>query len=246
MKNTVPFPPCNIKIITNDSEINHNIQKPEDLKLLVLADPSWGVTDKFRNIRINFDGSEGIYGACEVAILENMGVPVKNIVNVSEPLKVGIQEFRFTTEWVMGINQYYKKSENIEPESIGHEIKIKPNQSIFRESKSKLALHGVEIPMSMFAHWMGLIYQQAKVQWPICLLININIDGNMDINLNSARTEILIDDKWREFETKIATLICKGIHQSVSPEYWQEFKNVTKANVRNGSNSIFLKALESI
>lgn len=247
VQTTIPFPPCTIKIITPTQTVLHTAPSPAAVSFgQYSVESSWKPDNKFKSLRIDFDGSQGIYGACEVAILEDQGIPTKSIKRVSEPFSIKGTEVRITTEWTIGINRYSKNSQNVDPESIGGDLKIIDTNTTIRESKAKLALHGVEIPMSLFSQWMGQIYQQAKVNWPICLLLNVDVRGEMDINLNSARTELLMDEKFRNFEKRLASLICEGIRLQVSANYWEVFKNVTLENIRNGVNSTFKDVLETM
>jgi len=246
VKATIPFPPCNVRIVTPSTEVVYSTPTTDKVSLLFHNENTWSPHINFKNVRLEFDGSKGIYGACEVGLLEEAGIPVKNVKQVSKPLFVEGKELIITTEILLDTNQYKKNSQTIVPESIGNGIRTTPSMSTSRESRSKLALHGVEIPMSLFSHWMGQIYQYAKVQWPICIRLNVNIDGEMDINLNSARTEILLDEKFRLFELKMASLICEGLKANLTAEYWSGLKPIIMDNIKNGPESPFAKALSTL
>ena len=65
----------------------------------------------------------------------------------------------------------------------------------------------------------------------------------MDLDLNSARTQIIMSEKWQEFEKILAFGICKGIAKSVSTEYWNKLAELLKGKTKN---SIFLESLSKV
>jgi hypothetical protein len=63
----------------------------------------------------------------------------------------------------------------------------------------------------------------------------------MDLDLNSARTQIIMSEKWQDFEGALAFEICSKISNSVSAEYWNKLVELLKENTKN---SIFRESLE--
>jgi len=225
IKQTVPFPPFDIHLECFGTQQIHTQVNPSDLTFDLAPHSPWLLEDeKIKDLRMEFNGEEGITGICTVAMLEYNNLPLMSLDSVSKTIIIEEDTFELKTHWNLNSNKIMKKMNTIEWDPIKEKVFIKETNVVHRESMSKLALHGVEIPMSMFSQWMGQIYQQAKVNWPICVLINVNIGNNLDINLNSARTEILIDEKWRIFENRFLELILNGIKTKVSPEYWEKFK----------------------
>jgi hypothetical protein len=64
-----------------------------------------------------------------------------------------------------------------------------------------------------------------------------------DLDLNSSRTEIIMSEKWINFEEKLAYLICSNIANSVDKDYWDELKEIFNEKTKN---EIFLRAIEKI
>ena len=242
---TVPFPPFDMEVNVNGKYLTHKVQSAGGIKFDGW-EPGWAADPRIKHIRVDFDGTHGITGACMVAILEKDALPVTHLEEISKSLTIEEKEYKFKTSWELEINRLHRASENIDPNTIGGDLKVVPNNSMFRESRSKIALHGIEVPMSMFAQWNENIYQHAKVNWPICIIVKINISGILDINLNSARSEILIDDKWKEFEQKFALLLCKGLKEQVSDSYWEEFKRSINAHTKRKYSEQFLTSLNMV
>ncbi|WP_161888375.1 HD domain-containing protein [Pontibacter russatus] len=244
---TVPFPPFDLHITCFDKSYVHTVQSPKEIKFDSHQDMNWLQNDeKIRDFRLEFDGEEGITGACIVAILEENEMPVASLSSTSKEIKVEDEQFLLKTHWNVEVNRISKKVQTIEWDSAQGKTAVKELPVYYRESRSKLSLHGIEIPMSIFSHWMGQIYLHAKVHWPISVLININIGGNRDINLNSARTEILIDEKWVGFEEKLIELILIGIRKSVDQNYWRKLKVELNNNQFKANHQKFLNIMNRI
>lgn len=68
----------------------------------------------------------------------------------------------------------------------------------------------------------------------------VDICGNHDLDLNSARTEIIMSEKWMDFEEKITSLICKKLSELVGEKYWKELKVIL---LQNNKNEILKKSI---
>lgn len=58
------------------------------------------------------------------------------------------------------------------------------------------------------------------------MLLILDIGGKNDLDLNSARNEILYNEKWNCFEQDLAYIICTGIYENVNIEYWLQLKEI--------------------
>lgn len=80
------------------------------------------------------------------------------------------------------------------------------------------------------------------LRWPIPILLIINVGGEFDLDLNSARNEIVYTDKWNKFEQKLSEIICAKIKENVNAEYWNKLFPIldkTKSeNFKLGLNNI--------
>jgi molecular chaperone HtpG len=85
---------------------------------------------------------------------------------------------------------------------------------------------------------------QVKIKWPFPLILIVDICGERDLDLNSPRTEIIISDKWTDFEEKLAQIICEGIKNSVSKDYWTELLKIFESSVSSDNFKRAIKNLE--
>jgi molecular chaperone HtpG len=53
------------------------------------------------------------------------------------------------------------------------------------------------------------------------------------LDLNSSRTEIIMSEKWSDFEEALAFIIRSEIAKSVSADYWNEFKTILTEQTTN-------------
>ncbi len=58
------------------------------------------------------------------------------------------------------------------------------------------------------------------------MLIILDVQGANGLDLNSARNEIIYNDKWNHFEETLSFLICKGLKQTLSSEYWDSLIHI--------------------
>ena len=110
-------------------------------------------------------------------------------------------------------------------------------------SKSRISLHGIQIPTTIFPDSWNRRHNQAYISWPFPLLLVVDICGNRDLDLNSSRTEIILSEKWGSFEEELAYIICKGIHDSVTGEYWDGLKDIL---LKRKSSEFFLAGLKRV
>jgi molecular chaperone HtpG len=111
------------------------------------------------------------------------------------------------------------------------------------KSQSRLSLHGIDIPSSLFPESWRIQNNQVKFDWPFPILIVVDICGKMDLDLNSSRTQIIMTEKWVKFEERLSLEICSSIANSVTPDYWEELKKVLRGNTKN---EIFIRGLNDV
>lgn len=136
--------------------------------------------------------------------------------------------------------QESSKSININDDG---DINVNSSSSEFAKSQSRISLHGIEIPSSLFPDFWNRKHNQVKIEWPFPLILVVDICGNRDLDLNSARTEIIMSEKWMDLEEKLASQICKKLSELVDVKYWKELKKIL---LRNNKNEVFKRAIEPI
>ena len=89
------------------------------------------------------------------------------------------------------------------------------------ESKSVFSIHGITYSGSLFPDFYTMD-RKAMIRWPFPMLLVLDLGGVNDIDLNSARSELVFNEKWDNFEQKLAYLICKGIYKNTEISYWDK------------------------
>jgi len=74
----------------------------------------------------------------------------------------------------------------------------------------------------------------------------LEVGGPLDLNFNSAKTEILIDDKWKMVEQLLVKFIFTQLSKSVSAEYLKAFISFIKLNITVQSRKSFWAGFISI
>lgn len=226
VENVIPNPPFAINIETTTHKKIRNENSFKEMTSYSLKDYSWNENENIKFIEIDIDRADmGILGSATVAILESQDKPVKSLELNSRDIEVEGQTYTLERELEIDINSIEETSKSITISDDG-EIRTGNSSSTLAKSKSKLSLHGIEIPSSLFPETWRMKNNQVKIVWPFPLLLVIDILGERDLDLNSPRTEIIISDKWTDFEEKLANIICAGIKSSVSKEYWHELLEI--------------------
>jgi hypothetical protein len=75
------------------------------------------------------------------------------------------------------------------------------------------------------------------------MLLVVDICGGMDLDLNSSRTQILMSEKWLNFESALAYEILSKIYGSVKKTYWEKLKSIL---LEKSQNEVFLDNLRKI
>jgi len=243
VENVIPNPPFKMNIET----VSHKKIRDENSFKKVMAsslkDYSWEQHDNIRlfDIDLNYK-EEGIIGSAVVAILERSGRPVKEIELNSKEVEIEGESYTLERSIRISENSISESSKSI---TIDDEGDIDENTSYteFAKSKSRISIHGIDIPSSLFPESWRRKHNQVKIAWPFPLIIVVDICGKRDLDLNSSRTEIIMSEKWISFEEKLVYLICSNIAKVVDKEYWNELKNIFKEKIKN---EIFLRAIEEI
>ena len=117
------------------------------------------------------------------------------------------------------------------------------SHNVLYKSTSRLSLHGIEVPSTLFPQAWNMQKNQVKLSWPMPLLLVVDICGSNDLDLNSPRTQIIMSDKWLRFEESLSFEIFSKIANSVTPTYWEGLKKVLTSNTKN---EIFINSLNRV
>ena len=243
VKDVIPNPPFKININTNSHEKTIDQNSFQQVSIGTFQDPNWDENENIRifNVKIN-KTKNGIVGVASVAILEHNKLPVERIELNSRDVEVEGEIFTLEREIELGDNSIKESSKSITVNNDG-EIREADSNRTFAESKSKLSLHGIEIPSSLFPSVWNRKSNQVRIVWPFPLTLIVDVCGNRDLDLNSPRTEIIESEKWYDFEEELAYIICKNIKRKVSAKYWKKLEEIIKSRSKNEA---FLRAIKRL
>jgi len=243
VENVIPNPPFKVLIESKSHEKVRDQNSFREIKASSLKDHSWGDNDNVRMFECEFsDTGKGFVGSAVVAILERHSEPVARIDMTSKSVQV--EGVSFDLKKSMGLNN--KAIDLITTSiTIGEDGEIKQSSSTSRicSSKSRLSLHGIVIPSSLFPEYWELKRNEVKIDWPMPVLLVIDVCGKLDLDLNSSRTQIIVSEKWTSFEECLAFEICQRIAKAVTTKYWSQLKDVL---VSNSKNETFIRSINEV
>lgn len=242
VENVIPNPPFKINIQTSSHQKVRDENSFKEVTATSLKDYSWNENENIRVVEIPLDYKEkGIIGSALVAILESHDKPVENLELSSIDITVEGDNYTLKKKLWISTNSINHESNSI---TVNDDGGISEDSSMrdLTKSKSRLSLHGIEIPTSLFPESWRQKENQVKISFPFPLIIVVDICGNRDLDLNSPRTEIIISEKWFDFEEELSFMICSGIKKSVAPKYWTELKKIFKKS----KNENFIRALNKV
>ena len=244
VENVIPNPPFKISIKTDSHEKIRDENSFKEITAASLKDYSWDEHENIREIEITLNNEQdgSIIGSAIVGVLEKHNKPVKKIDMTFKDIKIDGEMYKLDKTVVLADNEIKLSSTSI---SIDDDGKI--NEESFTrplaKSKSSLSLHGIEIPSSLFPESWRIQKNQVKLSWPFPLLLVVDICGNRRSDLNSSRTQVIMSDKWIKFEEDLSFLVCSGVANSVTTDYWEGLKDIW---LQNTKNEYFLNGLNRV
>jgi molecular chaperone HtpG len=243
VENVVPNPPLKINIETSKQKKVRDENSFREVTAEALKDYSWAENENIRTFEISIEKPEnGIIGSAIAAVLESQGKPMKKIDLSSINIIVEGENYTLDKRLWLSENSIKQDSHSITVNDEGG-ISKDSSTSGLTTSKSRFSLHGIEIPTTLFPESWRMKTSQVKIKWPFPLILVVDICGNRDLDLNSPRTEIIMSEKWMSFEEELAFIICSGIANAVTNDYWKELKAIL---IEETNNDLFLRGLNKV
>jgi len=243
VENVIPNPPFKINIRTTSQNKIRDENSFKETTAISLKDFSWDKNENIKTFDISLNSIEfGILGSAVVAILERDGKPVRKIELTSRGVEIEGKIYTLEKHIKLSENLISESSKTITINDKG-EIQEEDSQKEFARSKSQTALHGIEVPTTLFPETWRMKNNQVRLAWPFPLIIVVDICGNRDLDLNSSRTEIIMSEKWIDFEEDLAFLICSEIANSVEIGYWDELRVIFTERTKNET---FLRGISKV
>lgn len=243
VENVIPNPPFKIRVETKSHERVRDEHSFEEVRAESLKNYSWDKHENIQELSIEFNDKDlGFVGSIVVAMLESNGLPASSIEMTSRSIEIEGEDFPLEKSLQMSNNKIRESTTSITIDENGT-IEQSDSQNELCKSKSRLSLHGIEVPTSLFQEFWRKQKNQAELDWPFPMLVVVDICGEMDLDLNSSRTQILMSDKWQSFEEVLAFEVCSKIANSVTVEYWSKLVELLKEKT---NNSVFLESLSKV
>lgn len=233
VESVIPNPPFKVILETDDEVKNLDESSFRINKLALLEKNTWQKHKNVREIKIPLDDTgEGVVGFAIAYVLESHKRPVMKLDLAPKYVDIENEKYKLSKSIEITNNEIKLRSTSITINEEG-EIEEFNSSSTIARSESKLSLHGIEIPTSLFIESWRVQKNQVRIDWPFPINLVIDVSGKNDLDLNSSRTQIVQSDKWFIFEEKLAFIICEKIASSVGWKYWGELKKVLLTSTKN-------------
>jgi len=233
IKNIVPNPAVQIDIETDKGQETHSCEYFNDLDLEPLLDYSWNNNKNIRKVHIDLSCDKYSFkGKGCIGILIKNGIPVDGINIHSKDVEIDGETYTLSSDIQYGTNCITEKSTSITVASDGT-INEDPSSYERFQSKSSLSIHGIEVPYNLFSDYTSRNIK-TKLKFPFPFSFRLDIGQNSDLNLNSARDQIIYDEKWLSFEESLYSTICERLKTNLRLSDWKALKQIiqkSKADV---------------
>lgn len=99
------------------------------------------------------------------------------------------------------------------------------NYTTSMESYADISLHGITIPRNLFVDFNSKD-RSRFIEFPLPTILVLDIYDKADLNLNSARTDIIADDKWKLFEKRIVLILCEKLREKIGNKKWNILQGI--------------------
>lgn len=240
VKDSISKPEIPVQIITDKENISYTKQDFYEIKAESLKDYNWKKDENLKEIDFSFK-LNGLEGSANLAFIEQNGLPVTSIDKLSETVNINGEDYELSMELKYDTNEIRKNSSTIGITDDG-EINQSSNYSNLAKSESRLSIHGISYPESLFPTFYSRD-KKALIRWSFPMLLVLDVGGKNDLDLNSARNEILHNEKWDYLEQELSYIISKGIYENVENEYWLKLKEILLSETKSDNFIIGLNKL---
>lgn len=233
VKKLVPLPPFDIEIHCSDIQEVCSPNSFEELDLTLENDYSWDKEENIKIVQFDLNDEEkGFRGKAEIAYITNhRGQIIKSLDICQKDVVVDDETFTLSSSISYSTNCIHKSTTSLEVDEEGD---IDSHESFRKicESSSYLSVHGIDVPCSLFSNYTNY-GQKAVLEFPFPIRFRLDVGSVNDLNLNSARTQIIYDEVWITFERQFTeTVLCK-IKKTVSSSIWNNMKDIFKKNTKS-------------
>lgn len=241
VRKLVPRPPFDIMIETEEL---HEVCTPdsfEDLDLSLKDDYTWDKEDNIKVIDLDLNADDkGFRGKASIAyIARSDNTPVEQLDISTKEVRVEDEVYSLSSSISYDTNCIRKNTTSLEVNENG-EIETNVGHRKVAESKSFLSIHGINVPYSLFPNYTNY-GQKSVLHFPFPIRFRLDIGALNDLNLNSARTQIIYDDTWLKFEQDLLEIVCSKIKDAVTPDIWPALKDIFTKNSKDPDLTAVIK-----
>lgn len=237
IRNIAPNPAVRIDIETDKGHEIHSSDYFDELDLEPLLNYSWHSKKNIKKIDIDLTSDEyGFKGKGCIGILIKNGIPVDEIEILSKDVEIDGQLYTLSSDIKYGENCIRENSTSISVDEDG-DINTNTSYSERFQSKSSLSIHGIEVPCKLFSDYTNR-GKKTVFKMPFPFSFRLDIGQNNDLNLNSARDQIIYDEKWLSFEESFYNVICSQLTSALKPSDWTRLKQIIQKNNADTFNRI--------
>ncbi len=234
IRTIVPNPAMKIDICTNKAHEIHTSDYFDELDLEPLLDYTWHSKQNITKIDIDLTCEDyGFKGKGCVGILIKSNKPANEVEILSKDIIIDGEVFTLSADIKYGTNCIKENSTKI---TVNEDGQINTETSYYErfKSKSSLSSHGIEVPCKLFSDYTNRS-SKTILKMPFPLSFRLDIGQNNDLNLNSARDQIIFDEKWLSFEEAFYKVVCKQLSSILKPSDWKSLKEI----IRNSDTDTF-------
>ncbi|MBK8803988.1 MAG: ATP-binding protein [Fibrobacteres bacterium] len=225
IRSTIPNPPFEITIYEETKTHIINEKTFYEKNAADLLDYSWKKYSEVQIIPLEIENREiGILGTAVVAILTADNLPTFSASLKSYNIEISGKEYNIKRRLSLSSNHISLDEPKIAPVDDG-EISIEDNSSYEYNSKSQISLHGIDIPAPLFPDPWKMRDYNVKFNWPIPVILKIDIRNPMDLDLNASRTQFLHSEKWDIFERAILHQIFNELNKKMGIAFMKHLKD---------------------
>ena len=180
IKSIIPNPPFKINIITDEDNQSIDETAFKEISTEDLKDYYWQSHENVKYFNINLDYFDfGIKGIAEIGILFLKNAPTTEINLESKEINIEGSDYSLDKRIWVKENQIEEESTSITIND-DYDITTHNSTSSIAKSKSKLSLHGIEVPTTLFPERWYKKENQATLTFPFPILLLIDICGRRD------------------------------------------------------------------
>lgn len=213
IKSILKTPPFPVYIYyKNEPEVKYETCWDNAEKDLQKLKKEWIITPNIKEINCDIDIPEyGFKGTASIAYITKKRKPVDYIE--TQVNNVSIQDKDYKISVVYSYDEYgiFRRADSLSIDD-DNKVSIIGNYTTSMESYADISLHGITIPRNLFVDFNSKD-RSRFIEFPLPTILVLDIYDKADLNLNSARTDIIADDKWKLFEKRIVLILCEKLRE---------------------------------